>query len=328
MPKFDMNRVLMPMCTNEINTENIKIKRVHENKIPPLQCDNKQTKKRKSVFYGDLKHHQVEENKFISLPIVPPLNKKIRDYNKDTVGVLRVHNNVANRYISINVDREDMKGVKGISDDDSMKETIPIVMIEDYIQERDNRKSNVRCDDDDDDDDTESDVVHKFKKVSMSNLRACLEQKHKIPLRYRHSNERIRYFNNKRHLPNRKEDDIRGMDDIINFVMKNATTSEKNGLINDEERLFALTPSMNLVQKCVICNKTLYEVSSLIQSKKYAEIVCEGCLEMYDESVKIMNNYEFDDSMSLHSDHQDTMVEETNFKFSNELIESLKKIIE
>lgn len=76
--------------------------------------------------------------------------------------------------------------------------------------------------------------------------------------------------------------------DIIRAREQPASTDQYLSILTIEHKL----------KHCVICEKPLYELSSLLpRGRDFQEIVCGGCTAKYEETAKILEDYEFETSM-------------------------------
>ncbi|SCU93780.1 LAMI_0E15566g1_1 [Lachancea mirantina] len=50
------------------------------------------------------------------------------------------------------------------------------------------------------------------------------------------------------------------------------------------------------IKYCVLCERPLYEVSQFMKDAEYQEIVCESCTSKYEQTAKLLEDYEFETS--------------------------------
>ncbi|CCD22839.1 uncharacterized protein NDAI_0A06850 [Naumovozyma dairenensis CBS 421] len=261
------------------------------------------------LYQSTSKLELIDDDKLTSLPIAPPPGwnsdeDNDENYNTDgnmvkkqkfnPRGELRVHNNNMKRYVSYNIQKVQESSENG---DVLQDNTAPsIVVVEDYIPEVMGRGTTK-------------------KKVSVSDLKSKMLRKdsHRIPLKMKRIKNDSTYtypsksilltphaFNEEYSLngsileEGRQEGDLKISDsiqDMVDDLIKQP--SEFAG----EDKYLADLPIKHPIKTCVVCDKVLYEISSiLIGHNDYKEIVCGDCAVKYEQAAKIFENCEFETS--------------------------------
>ncbi|GCE97232.1 hypothetical protein ZYGM_004595 [Zygosaccharomyces mellis] len=238
----------------------------------------------------------LDENSLTSLPIPPPLTRDIPPKKRpklNPIHEMRIHNDNSDRRISYGVP----KRLAHEEEEEEEKEGDaghPIVMVEDYIP-----PSN----------DVQDKKLAK-KRVSVSNLKNKMSRNldMHLPLKLRkNTDRRTTPATSVTLVPHLLDDNVNGdqktdprldepnhitddVKDILEDLIKPNPQESHDRYLNH------IAKDANL-QKCVICESLLYEVSSLLADRNdFKEIVCGKCTEKYEQAAKIFEEYEFESS--------------------------------
>lgn len=270
----------------------------------------------------------LDETHFTSLPIPAPKGTKIDnsailsdiiDDNSDDIitaddsGILpskrsfrtpaneiKVHNNGNKRYISYKYsnrypERESSPSEQMIS---SGKDTHPIVIVEDYLLSDSERSF------------TESTRKRKRYNSNSDGLKPKLSL-HNLKTKIRSSNTD--------HLPVKKkvhylkecstvdsstnEENEAGSSKCIKEVLNEFLPPKSNSADCDLYISNLLSKGTNELKRCVICEKILYEVSSLLYKENdFKELVCGSCTEKYETIAKLLEGCELESTFEYSLD--------------------------
>ncbi|SCV01923.1 LAME_0G19394g1_1 [Lachancea meyersii CBS 8951] len=245
----------------------------------------------------------LDDQKLTSLPIPPPVeecrNRKV-PYNLTNEAQLRIH--ADNRRFSV-----DPRRAQQSDSDDSNESRPPIVLVEDYIPDNSKRLKFAKS------------------KVSISDLKAKVHESKlsKLPIKYR-TNRLLSTTSSLTLTPHVKETDpfanmgmieesssLQGTDRHSARSDRTAVTDIEQilGAImkrnDDNDRYLQSLDFEHKVKGCVICEKPLHEISSLIEGRHFREIVCSCCTLKYEETAKLLEDYEFDTSSDSINNSQD-----------------------
>ncbi|QLQ80291.1 hypothetical protein HG537_0D02920 [Torulaspora globosa] len=251
----------------------------------------------------------IDKEKLTSFPIPPPrgsqLSQNVKRLKLNPINEIRIHNTKDERRISY--------GKRGPlqeeeADEDKRNEH-PIVLVEDYIPIEEWNRGKATG-----------------KRLSLSDLRSKMSKRSDmhVPVRLINANKRD-YSKTPSSsvtlIPHIQEDNFMHEDSVCS-LQENQTLSLQDevsssfqhmirNLIQNEEKedndeyLSGLRLNSSL-KKCVVCEKPLYEISSILgEASHFKEIVCDKCTERYEEAAKIFEDYEFE--TSLDSSHDSSL---------------------
>lgn len=217
-------------------------------------------------------------------------------------GRLRVHNVAGARYVSYTHNSGE------VNDDDPEEEEgqQPLVLVEDYIptneEESDSkRRQRGRGTGGNDDGyyknskdgshgDTEVKRHGARKQVSISDLRGKLEKRNDSHIPLRLKKKAANAIGGDRREQQRVSKSVRSMVEELMNANNLRDDSGDNYLSNFKIKI--------KLKKCVVCEKPLYELSSMILNKgNYKELVCEDCTAKYEQAVRIFENCEFESTV-------------------------------
>ncbi|CAR23731.1 uncharacterized protein KLTH0E15818g [Lachancea thermotolerans CBS 6340] len=236
----------------------------------------------------------LDDQVLTSLPIPPP---KEKHYNATESHVnevqMRIHKD--NRRISIAPKRQHSEA----------ESAHPIVLVEDYIPQ------------------DPSQLRFAKNRVSVSDLKSKISKSKisRLPIKLK-DNRSASAASSLTLTPHINDDDsfanmgmISEDDECVenqNLAFDQHSTETGKTAVADIEHLLegVLKPSFrgskdeylqafNLEEKikgCVICEKPLYEISTLLEGRHFREIVCSSCTLRYEETAKILEDYEFETS--------------------------------
>ncbi|KAL3234399.1 hypothetical protein RNJ44_03161 [Nakaseomyces bracarensis] len=262
----------------------------------------------------------IDNTHFTSLPIAPPSNRNEYDNDtnnsdndcsndvsnisntfypqnkrmyRDIANEIIVHNNQKMRYVSYrynnyNNDHEERR----VPSEIKCEGKHPIVIVEDYILSDSERSIN------------ESHKKRKLQrnsdrgvapKVSVHSLKDKLRggQEEHIPIKRRYLACKESSGSNLERIPDELIDERGNIKGTISSLVLN---TEK---LQDKDEYLSLMKSTidDTLKKCVLCEKVLYEFSSIIQSNNvYKELVCGSCTEKYEVIAKLLEDCEFESS--------------------------------
>ncbi|CEP60035.1 uncharacterized protein LALA0_S01e01530g [Lachancea lanzarotensis] len=249
----------------------------------------------------------LDDQKFTSLPIPHPIegpsqNKAPRNLTHEAQ--IRVH--AENRRFSV-----DPRLAKQGDSTDEEECHPPIVLVEDYIPDDSRRLKFARS------------------KVSISDLKSKVSKSNSSILPIKHRTKRTISTTSSLTLTPH----IKDGNSIVNIGMidedpfsqmadQHSATSDKTAVTNIEKFLGTVIKHnddkdmylqslnfKNKVKGCVICEKPLYEISSLIEGRSFQEIVCSSCTLKYEETAKLLEDYEFDTSTDSANNSRDFSME-------------------
>ncbi|SCU91057.1 LAFA_0F01618g1_1 [Lachancea sp. 'fantastica'] len=250
----------------------------------------------------------LDDHKLTSLPIPHPLEEPSHHKtprNLTHEAQIRIH--ADNRRFSV-----DPKLVKQDCDGTDHEECHPpIVLVEDYIPDDSRRLKFARS------------------KVSISDLKSKVSKSKSPNLPIKHRTKRtISATSSLTLTPHVRDGDSvvnMGMIEEDSFLLRadqRSAKSDKTAVADIEEFLGAVIKhnddkdmylqSLNVENKvkgCVICEKPLYEISSLIEGRPFREIVCSSCTVKYEETAKLLEDYEFDTSTDSANNSHDFSME-------------------
>lgn len=244
----------------------------------------------------------LDEKKLTSFPIPPPLdcggNHNVKKIKLNPINELRIHNDRDNRRISYGVPHR-LAG----SRDDEQGGDHQMVLVEDYIPF-----------------DEEMQRTMAKKKVSISNLRTKMSRKSdmNLPLRFKNLSRHdgtntpsssvtlVPHILDDNFLHEHSACGLENDTQTLNYDNDQNISQSFQHVLQDlirtdtkddnDEYLSNLRINSKL-KRCVVCEKPLYEISSLLSEvDKFKEIVCGKCTERYEEAAKILENYEFESS--------------------------------
>lgn len=254
------------------------------------------------LYQSSSKLDLLDEKILTSFPIPPPLDvgggHNVKKVKLNPINEIRIHNDKENRRISYGVPQK----LARHREEDEMDEH-QMVLVEDYIPFDEGLEKNMAK-----------------KKVSISNLRTKMSKRSDInvPLRFKnlsrqdgsktpsssltlvphimdenflHEHSACSLDNDTQTLQSKDDEKIsQSFQHILQDLIKSDTTEE------NDRYLSGLRINSKL-KKCVVCEKPLYEISSLIsEGDNFKEIVCGKCTARYEEAAKIFENYEFESS--------------------------------
>ncbi|CCE65655.1 hypothetical protein TPHA_0M00800 [Tetrapisispora phaffii CBS 4417] len=259
----------------------------------------------------------IDDRTLTSLPIPHPqknennnlfqnrqLNNKRPRYNETKE--LRVHNDQVNRNVSYNQSTLDdsLDSMGEDKENTSKNYDHPIVLLEDYISYDDSgsssRKRNKRRI-------SLSDLKRKMHKGQTNNVLKLRKIKHPshlsnltFSLAPNHANassimtDISEQYNTFEPEPNENSN---ASSDEINGVLKELIHPVTG--VTEDQYISRISKKSQLVS-CVVCDKVLYELSSILpENNKFKEIVCGNCAEKYEAAAKLFEDYEFDSSLDI-----------------------------
>ncbi|QLL34372.1 hypothetical protein HG536_0G02330 [Torulaspora globosa] len=258
----------------------------------------------------------LDKEKLTSFPIPPPRgsqpSQNVKRLKLNPINEIRIHNTKEDRRISYGFPgkRGPLQEEEGDEDDSNEH---PIVLVEDYIPIEEWSRGNAAG-----------------KRLSLSNLRSKMSKRSDMHLP-------VRLINTSRKecsktpsssvtlIPHILDDNFMHEDSVCSLQENGAQTLSLRddeavsssfqhmirSLIKNEEKedsdeyLSGLRLNSSL-KKCVVCEKPLYEISSILgEASHFKEIVCDKCTERYEEAAKIFEDYEFE--TSLDSSHDSSL---------------------
>lgn len=244
----------------------------------------------------------LDEKKLTSFPIPHPLDiggaHNVKKVKLNPINEIRIHNDKENRRISYGVPNK----LARYRDEEEIDER-QMVLVEDYIPYDEGLERNLAR-----------------KKVSISNLRNKMSRRsdmhlplrlknlsrqdssktssssatlvsHAIDENFLHENSACSLENDTQTLRVRDDENLsHSFQHILHDLIKPEATEEGDKYLSGLQ-------IGSKVKKCVVCEKPLYEISSIIsEGDRFQEIVCGKCTERYEEAAKIFEDYEFESS--------------------------------
>lgn len=295
----------------------------------------------------------IDKKKLTSFPIPPPrgteTGQNVKRLKLNPVNEIRIHNNKEDRRISYGIPRRSL--IPEEEEDEESNEH-PIVLVEDYIPL-----------------DGWGHGSAAKKRLSLSNLRSKMNKRSDTHLPVRLINVARKDCSKTPNssvtlIPHMLDDNFMHEDSVCSLPENDAKTLiakddevipasfqnmirsliKTEGRDDSDEYLSELRINSNL-KRCVVCEKPLYEISSILGGAgDFKEIVCGKCTERYEEAAKIFEDYEFESSLDSSHDSsigsidgaielsptENLEVQATTFKtpqrtrFSDELIRRLQ----
>ncbi|SCU86097.1 LADA_0D12244g1_1 [Lachancea dasiensis] len=254
---------------------------------------------RSALHESTTKLDLLDENKFTSFPIPPPIEENLHHkIPTNTTNEVQIRIHADNRRFSV-----DPRHNNG--DHNSCQ---PIVLVEDYIPEDPKRLKFARS------------------RVSISDLKSKVtkNQSSRLPLKLK-THRTLSTTSSLTLTPHIKDDDSfanMGMIDEAPCRLQGDgySTKSDNTVVTNMEHILGdvikhkddrdeYLQTLNLEHKirgCVICEKPLYEISSLLEGRHFREIVCSSCTRKYEETAKLLEDYEFETSTDTISESVDS----------------------
>ena len=224
-------------------------------------------------------------------------------------GRLRVHNVAGARYVSYThnngggINGSYSRELEGDPDDDEEEGQPPLVLVEDYIPTNEEESDGTRRQRGTDGDDghhknskdggSGSNEVKRHgarKQVSISDLRGKLEKRNDSHIPLRLKKKAASAIGGDKKEQQRVSKSVRSMVEELMNANNLRDDSGDNYLSNFKIKI--------KLKKCVVCEKPLYELSSMILNKgNYKELVCEDCTAKYEQAVRIFENCEFESTV-------------------------------
>lgn len=258
----------------------------------------------------------IDKEKLTSFPIPPPRgshpSQNVKRLKLNPINEIRIHNNKEDRRISYGIPHK--AGITEEEEAEDENNEHPIVLVEDYIPLDDWSRGKAAG-----------------KRLSLSNLRTKMSKRSDmhLPVRLINSGRKdcsktpsssvtlIPHILEENFIHEDSEcslqendaqtlspkDDEEALSSSFQHMIRNLIKSEEKE--DNDEYLSELRINSSL-KKCVVCEKPLYEISSILGgTTDFKEIVCEKCTEKYEEAAKIFEDYEFESS--LDSSHDDSL---------------------
>ncbi|SCW00211.1 LAFE_0B11892g1_1 [Lachancea fermentati] len=256
----------------------------------------------------------LDDRNLTSFPIPPPVEIQEK-HSKYPVNEIKIRVHADNRRISFNP--------KSPSSVENSSEH-PIVLVEDYIsQDLPRHKSSKKM-------------------VSVSDLKTkiCKRNDSKLPIKLRNY-RKLSTTSSLTLTPHLCNDDSfanMGMIDESteeeNVERESATTGStvvpalehileyvmKSNKSEGQDEYLQASGIAQKIKQCVICEKSLYEISSLIEGKDYREIVCGSCTVKYEETAKLLEDYEFETSCDSVDDTRNFSIDSSDFMEEPEVV--------
>ncbi|SCU82908.1 LANO_0B07822g1_1 [Lachancea nothofagi CBS 11611] len=260
----------------------------------------------------------LDDQKLTSLPIPPPMEELHRKVPANPTNEVQIRIHADNRRFSVDPRHRN----RDIDEDDDGCGHQPIVLVEDYIPEDPRRLKFAK------------------NKVSISDLKSKVmkNKSSRLPIKLK-MNRTLSTTSSLTLSPHIKDDDsfanmaMIDEDPVFSEIDHHSTKTDKT-MVTDIEHLLGdvikqneeddqYLQTLNLGHKikgCVICEKPLYEISSLIEGRHFTEIVCSSCTFKYEETAKLLEDYEFDTSTDSINDSHNLSIK------SDDLLEEPEQI--